>query len=128
MTQAFFEMQFERLRTRFGKHAMDDEFKTLVAEATQGMSDHAFKTTIDVFIGSRPHNRPPLVSDFREAKCAEHKKNFDAEVRQVAKVWDSSMREVALEGRKKALTKEFGAESIKAAFKVAVQRFKKASS
>jgi hypothetical protein len=84
MKQAFFVEQFERLRRRFGEKAMDDEFKALVAEACFTMSEPELKRTVDVFIGSRPHTKPPLLTDFRDAAQAEANRNFKADVRWAA--------------------------------------------
>lgn len=73
MNQPFFISQIERLKSRFGFKHFDPEFVRLVANEIHDMSEHGFKRTCDVFIGSRSVNKPPLLSEFREARLNEEK-------------------------------------------------------
>ncbi len=60
--------QVERLRTRFGDKAFDAEFILLARSEMARMRDDDLVRMVDVFIGSRAANRPPLLVDFREAR------------------------------------------------------------
>lgn len=86
MTQEFFKTQMARMQTRFGARNIDNEFVKLVWQAVADMSEHAFARTCDVFIGSRTANKPPLLSDFREAYLLEAKRRFDNDVQGAGKL------------------------------------------
>ena len=80
--------QLQRLRERFGEKAFDAEFITLVNREVRDLPDYDLVRMVDVFIGTRAHNRPPLIQDFREARMAFEKQRFEAEVRNAARCWD----------------------------------------
>lgn len=84
MTDIGFKDQIKRLRTRFGDKNFDAEFIQLVWTEVHDMSEHAFKRFVDVLIGSRTANKPPLLSEFREARQNEQKLKFDNDVRGAA--------------------------------------------
>src|ERR1700733_969451 len=42
------------------------------------MTDQEFCFLVDGLISSRPHNRPPLITDFREARLKIEKRIFEA--------------------------------------------------
>ncbi len=65
--------QINRLKSRFGEKAFDDEFVTLVKNELRNMVDANVIRCVDVFIGNRPHHKPPVLSDFRDARLAEEK-------------------------------------------------------
>lgn len=68
MTQPCFETQIERLRVRFGKNAFDPEICVLIGIECRNLSDADFFDLVSTLIGTRAHNRPPLVTDFRELR------------------------------------------------------------
>ncbi len=69
--------QINRLKSRFGDKAFDDEFVKLAKAEFVPMADGNVIRAVDVWIGSRPANRPPLIADFREARLAEAKVRID---------------------------------------------------
>ncbi len=80
MTQDVFEYQLQLLKTRFGDRAFDEAFTAQVAAEVASMSNEAFVRLVNVLIGTRAHNRPPLIVDFREARIAEQNRSFQREV------------------------------------------------
>lgn len=84
MRPEFFKSQWERLKMRFGNRAMDDEFGRLVLMEVRSMSETGFARACDVFIGSRTHNKAPLLSEFREARLREEHLRLDNEVHRAA--------------------------------------------
>ncbi len=108
MTNDFFKAQITRLQVRFPK-ALDNEFVMLAWKETHDMSESGFQRFCDVLIGSRTHHKPPLLSEFREARLNEHKRQFDNDVRAAASVMFGG----ATPGSRKAhvlrlLSKEYG--------------------
>lgn len=85
MTPEQFAPQLNRLRIRFGDRALDKEFSQLVWREVHDMSEQAFTRFVDVMIGSRPHTKPPLLAEFREARLNERKRAFDNEVQAVTR-------------------------------------------
>ncbi len=115
MNEDFFRVQIGRLRTRFGDRAFDAEFVHLVAREVCTMSETGFARTCDVFIGSRPTNKPPLLSEFREARIREEKVRFDNEVRGAAQ----AMNWPAKGGLQRFLAKEYpGAKTLNEAVEI----------
>lgn len=130
MTEQFFAEQWKRLEIRFGSKSMDAEFMRLCAREVHDMSDSALKRAVDVWIGSRTANKPPLLSEFREARLAEQKLRFDNDVRGAAntlfgpKGGPSERKAHVL----KVLSKEFGnVSSIAEALEVARLRIRVAN-
>ena len=123
MNQIFFKKQIERLKARFGEKAFDVEFVTLVAHEVHEMSEMGFARTVDVFIGSRTANKPPLLSEFREARLAEGKRHFDNEVRAASNFVYRKAPEEMKVPLTKALFKDFGAvDSVSDALQIARMR------
>jgi len=81
MTGEIFAEQVKRLQMRFGTKALDQQFVDLVWRECREMSEGALITFVDVMIGSRPHTKPPLLQDFRDARLAEAKRKFESDVR-----------------------------------------------
>lgn len=88
MSPDFFKHQMTRLQTRFGNRSIDSEFVLLVWRECKDMSEQAFLRSIDLWIGSRAHNRPPLLAEFREARLFESKMKFQAEVQGAANTFN----------------------------------------
>lgn len=88
MTRDFMASQFARLINRFGQKAFNDEFVILASREIYGMSEGAFITFVDVMIGSRPHTKPPLLSEFREARMAEEKRKLENDVRSAVREFE----------------------------------------
>jgi hypothetical protein len=65
--------QINRLKSRFGDKAFDDEFVKLVKAELRNMVDGNVTRCCDLFIGNRPHHKPPVLDDFRQARLAEEK-------------------------------------------------------
>ncbi len=80
--------QIERLKSRFGDRAFDPEFIDLARGEMARMRDDALIKMVDFFIGSRPANRPPLISDFRDGRYAAEKVSFNADVAGALKALD----------------------------------------
>jgi hypothetical protein len=120
MTGEQFVAQMSRLRMRFGDKAFDPAFVDLVWREVHDMSVPAFSRFVDVAIGSRPHTKPPLLTDFREARLAESKRKFEDDLRGAT---DTLKRRAPEEMRKHLrliLSKEFGGvESVGDALEIA---------
>lgn len=86
MSPEQFKTQVERLRGRFGDKAFDNEFVKLVWRVVEGMHFVDFMKCVETFIGSRSHNKPPLLSEFRESRLAIEKHRFNREVDGAGKV------------------------------------------
>jgi hypothetical protein len=80
MTEKFFMDQIARLKARFSERAFDPEFTKIVAAECITMQDRAFENLVTFLIGSRAHNSPPKIADFREGRINEEKKGFQREV------------------------------------------------
>lgn len=80
MTMEFFLQQWQRLVNRFGAKAMDEELRRLCAIEVDVMGEGEFLNAVNVWIGSRTHMRPPLLTDFREARLAVEKRKLSKEV------------------------------------------------
>ncbi len=119
MTQEFFLKQIARLKSRFGEKAFDGEFVQLVAREVKDMSESSFVRFVDVMIGSRTAHKPPLLSEFREARQKDEKIRFDNDVNGAAR----ALRRAPQEMRKhmqNILKKDFGGvESLTDALEVA---------
>lgn len=102
-----FEHQWKRLIARFGARAMDDEFKKLAAIEIRDMNSFHFRETVNVWIGERPHTRPPLLADFREARIRRDQNKFKSDVRTAGGV----LREANIDPANlaKTLEEEYGA-------------------
>lgn len=77
MTEHFFISQISRLRRRFGDKNFDPEFVKLAAIEVKSMSEMGFQRAVDIWIGSRTSHKPPLLSEFREARLNEEKLKLD---------------------------------------------------
>lgn len=80
MSPTFFHEQWKRLIIRFGAKNMDSEFGKLALAEVHDMSEHGFKRFVDVLIGSRTAHKPPLLSEFREARIKEAEQRFKNDV------------------------------------------------
>ncbi len=97
--------QLERLKRRFGEKNFDAEFIKLVANEVRTMQPYDFIKQCDAWIGSRPPNKPPLLTDFREARLASEKTKFNFMVSDGAKVLEHPAKN---DGLKKVLKEQFG--------------------
>ncbi len=97
--------QLERLKRRFGEKNFDPEFIKLVANEVRYMNDYDFVRFCDVLIGTRSPNKPPLISDFREARLAADKAKFNFMVADGAKILDHPAKG---DGLKKVLKEQYG--------------------
>ena len=97
--------QLERLKRRFGDKNFDAEFIKLVANEVRIMTDYDFIKFCDVMIGTRSPNKPPLISDFREARIAAEKASFTRMLSDGAKILDHPAKG---DGLKKVLKEQFG--------------------
>ena len=108
MSPAFFFEQWDRLKVRFGVRAMDEEFKRLCALEVNTMSEAGFRRFVDVMIGSRMYNKPPLLSEFREARLNEEKLKFQNDVIGAAAFVQKRAPEEMRNHLRNILSKEFG--------------------
>lgn len=88
MTPDFFNQQISRMHLRFGEKAFDPEFTKLVAREVSAMQNEDFMRLVDFMIGSRKHNMPPTLTDFRESRIAIEKRAFSREVGGAARAMD----------------------------------------
>lgn len=120
MTLPFFETQTRRLITRFSNKAFDQEFLQLVWREVCDMSEAGFGRYVDVLIGSRTHLKPPLLSEFREARLNEQKLKLQNDIRGAGQFLERKAPAAMKEHVRKVLSSEFGAvNSVKDAFEVA---------
>lgn len=119
----FFQFQIQRLQTRFGTKAFDQEFSQLVWREVHDMSEPGFVRTVDIFIGSRSTHKPPLLSEFREARLNEKKLKFQNDLRGATEFLTKKAPAEMRKHLKAILSKEFGGvESVSDAFEVARMR------
>lgn len=88
-------VQIDRLIVKWPR-AFDEETVKLIKREVLEMSDADFTYMVDHFLGTRPHTRPPLMPDFREARLAIEKTRFTKTVKQAA-------RAVEQEGERRAV-------------------------
>lgn len=86
MTEMYFISQIDRLKRRFGERHFDPEFVKLCALESHTMSDLALQRAVDVWIGNRSHNKPPLLSDFREVRLSEEKLRMNRDINHATSV------------------------------------------
>jgi hypothetical protein len=80
LTPEFFAQQMSRLKTRFGEKAFDPETQRLIGLEVNDVPSDVLMRCVDSFISSRPHTKPPLVTDFREARLNFKKNEFNRDV------------------------------------------------
>ena len=80
MTPDCFDVQIKRLKMRFGEKAFDPEFVKLVGAEVSSMSNRDFQDIVDIMISTRGHTRPPLITEFKEARLRKEKYKFNYEV------------------------------------------------
>lgn len=116
--------QINRLKSRFGEKAFDDEFVKLATKELMNMVDTNVIRSVDVWIGSRAHNRPPLLTDFREARIAENKAKFENDLRGATNFLERRAPGEMRANLRTVLSKEFGqVDSIGEALEIARLRF-----
>lgn len=76
MTEDCFMHQLTRLKTRFGPKAFDNEFSRLLAAEMSQLHDEDFIDIVNRMLSMRPHTKPPVMVDFREARLAKEKLRF----------------------------------------------------
>lgn len=125
MTQEFFKNQISRLKERFSDRAFDNQFVMLIWADCHDMAESAFKRSCDVFIGSRSPNKPPLLSEFREARLAEEKTKFENDLKGASNFLKRKAPDEMRKHLRAILSKEFGGvESVKDALDVARHRLR----
>ena len=125
MNFAFFQAQVARLITRFGAKALDTEFIKLAWGEVKTMSEEPFRRFCDVLIGSRTHTRPPLLAEFREARIADEKAQFQREVQEASRFLHRKAPAEMKAHLRGVLSKDFGGcESLTDALEVAKLRNK----
>lgn len=77
--------QIERLKTRFGDRAFDEESIQLVRREVINMADQEFIFLVDGLIATRPYTKAPLISDFRDARLKIEKRILEANLAGAAK-------------------------------------------
>lgn len=130
MKSEFFVAQMNRLKDRFGDKAMNKSFADLVWREVYDMSEVAFAKACDVWIGNRPHTKPPLLAEFREARMNEQKHKFQDDVRGASYFLSRKSPEETRRHLKLILSKDFGGvDSVSEALEVAKhkQRIAKAN-
>lgn len=94
MTEDFFRLQVERLKSHFGAKAFSYEFIRILGLEVAPIGDEFFRRTVDTWIGNRRNNNPPLLVDFREARIAFEKSRFQAEVSRASDTFHHGLKEV----------------------------------
>ncbi len=97
--------QINRLKSRFGEKAFDDEFVKLIQKELSGMVDANVIRCVDLFIGNRPHHKPPVLDDFRQARLTEEKVRIEYCAREA--INNMNRDSVQNLGLKNYLAKEF---------------------
>lgn len=123
MTPDQFKKQILRLQSRFGDRAFDNEFAELVWRIVDGMRHDEFVKVVETFIGARSHNKPPLLSEFREQRFNIERHRMEGDKRGPAKILNHpSMRPLG-----EILSQEFGGgvETAADAFRIAKLRMLK---
>lgn len=116
MDLRLFVEQMNRLRVRFGKSAFDDESTKLIHQNIYDLTPAEFVKVVDFMISSRAHNRPPLVSDFRDARLREEKARFQEDMMASIEKFEHP---AAQDGLKKYLAKAFpGCKNLNEAIEV----------
>lgn len=105
MTEIFYITQIDRLKRRFGDKNFDAEFIKLAGFEAKLMSDTWFQKTVDTWIGSRAPNKPPLLSEFKEARLSEERIRLNNMTRDAGQVLSHPAK---AEGLKKILKEQFG--------------------
>lgn len=100
--------QMLRLKQHFGEKAFSDEFITLACKEISGMPENSVKRMVDVFIGARPYNKPPLIMDFRDAKLAEAKQKLQKDLAGATSFLIKRSPQEMRMNLQKVLSKEFG--------------------
>lgn len=125
MTLLDFQSQMKRLRTRFSDKNFDEEFTTLIWRELHDCPIENFKKAVDVFIGSRGPNKPPMLADFRQIRLATENRKFQDDLRGAQNFIERKAPEEMREHSKKILSKEFGAvESVADALEIARLRIR----
>ncbi len=116
MTNPCWLNQKARLIDRFGERNFSKEFSLLVAIECNSMPDQAFVDLVNVLIGSRKPNDPPLIANFRDARLAYERRQFDRDVHGATRAWNGPARFMGL---KAYLAKDFpGCKSLSEAVEV----------
>ncbi len=104
MTEIFFITQIDRLKRRFGEKHFDIEFTKLAAIEVRSMSEMGLQRAVDVWIGSRPNHKAPLLSEFREARLNEERFTLERNARGAIQAIDAP----ASRGLKNILEEQYG--------------------
>ena len=96
MTNEFWNHQKSRLIDRFGPRNFSPEFSVLVALECKTMPDDAFLSIVNALIGSRKPNDPPLIRDFRDARLAYERREYERNLYGAARMMNEPARHVGL--------------------------------
>lgn len=77
MTNTCWDHQKSRLIDRFGKNNFSSEFSLLVAIECRSIPDHVFVDMVGAMIGARKPSDPPLIRDFRDARLAYERREYE---------------------------------------------------
>lgn len=125
MTEIFFKDQIRRMKERFGDRAFDNQLVMLIWSECHDLPEATFRRTCDVFIGSRSHNKPPLLSEFREARLAEEKLKFQNDLKGATNFVERKAPEEMRKHLRAVLSKEYGGvDSVKDAFEISRLRLR----
>ena len=115
MTHEVWLTQKARLIDRFGKNNFSPEFSLLVSIECRQLPDSALREIVDALIGNRKPSNPPLIQDFRDARLAFERREFDRDANGARNALDWP----AKDGLQKYLTKAFpGCKTINEAIEV----------
>jgi hypothetical protein len=84
VTEEAFYFQLTRLKARFSPKSFDNEFARLLASEMKETRDEDFVEIVNLMIGTRPHTKPPLLVDFREARLRREQMKFNQTVQRAA--------------------------------------------
>lgn len=104
MTDPCWQNQKTRLIDRFGERNFSKEFSLLVASECKAMPDFAFVDLVSALIGARRPSDPPLLTDFRSARLAYERRQFEKDLYGAANAMN---RPAWTEGLKAYLAREF---------------------
>ena len=116
MTKECWEHQKNRLVDRFGARNISPEFTLLAAIECQPLPDMPLVDMINAMIGGRKPNDPPLLSDFRFARQAYERRQFERDLSGASAVMRDPAR---FKGLQAFLAKEFpGCKTVNEAVEV----------
>ncbi len=107
MRTDFFNQQVERLKLRFSPKAFDPESTRLIGREVASLDEETFMRIIDFLITSRTHTKPPLLSDFRDARLRSEKQRLERDVDGALRAMERDASQWSTDGLQKYLKQHY---------------------